>query len=107
MIMKLDTKDAFGSLFARLVLDVLSGKTSCDYTCDITVDEDFETVVHEFRVYFGLFKLVRTYESILRFFSYDGVTDYLKLKTGGLQGDRPHRIHGIFHCYSSPLGPNF
>jgi hypothetical protein len=35
------------------------------------------------------FNLGRTCESILRFFSYDGATNYLKLKTGGLQGDPP------------------
>jgi hypothetical protein len=28
-------------------------------------------------------------ESILRFYSYDGATNYLKCKTGGLQGKRP------------------
>ncbi len=46
-------------------------------------------MVHEFRTYFGFFKLGHTCESILRFFSYDGVTNYLKLKTGGLQDDPP------------------
>ena len=50
MIMKLDISNAFGSLCARLVLDVLSGKDSRDYGCGITVDEAFETVVHELRV---------------------------------------------------------
>ncbi len=35
VIMKLDTKNAFGSLDARLVLDVLSGKASRDYECGI------------------------------------------------------------------------
>jgi hypothetical protein len=51
--MKLDTKNVFDSLCARLVLDVLSGKASRDYGCAIKVDEDFETVVHELRTYFG------------------------------------------------------
>ena len=46
-------------------------------------------MVHELRTYFGFFKLARTCESILRFYSYDGATNYLKLKTGGLQGDPP------------------
>ena len=89
VIMKFDVKNTFGSLCAILVLDVLSGKTSRDYACGIKVDEDFETAVHELRAYFGFFKLARTCESILRFYSYDGVTNYLKLKTGGLQGDPP------------------
>jgi hypothetical protein len=88
-IMKLDTKNTFGSLDARLVLDVLSGKTSRDYECGIKLGEDFETVVHELRAYFGFFKLGRTCESILHLFSYDGTTNYLKLKTGRLQGDPP------------------
>ena len=89
VIMKLDISNAFGSLCARLVLDVLSGKASRDYACGIKVDEDFETAVHELRAYFGFFKLARTCESILRFYSYDGATNYMKCKTGGLQGDPP------------------
>jgi hypothetical protein len=56
--MQLDIKEAFGSLCARLVLDVLSGKASRDYSCGIKVDEAFETAVHELRAYFGFFKLV-------------------------------------------------
>ena len=35
VIVKLDISNAFGSLCARLVLDVLSGKVSRDYRCDI------------------------------------------------------------------------
>ena len=70
-------------------MDVLSDKTLRDYEYDIKLGEDFETSVHELRTYFGFFKLGRTCESILRFFSYDGATNYLKLKTGGLQGDPP------------------
>jgi hypothetical protein len=89
VIMKLDTKNEFGSLDARLVLDVLSGKASRDYECGIKSGEDFETAVHELRAYFGFFKLARTCESTLRFFSYDGATNYLKLRTGALQGDPP------------------
>ena len=89
LIIKLDISKAFGSLCARLVLVVLSGKVSRDYECRIKVDEDFETTVHELRTYFGFFNLVRTCESILRFYSYDGATNYLKCKTGGLQGDPP------------------
>jgi hypothetical protein len=62
VFMKLDIKNAFGSLCARLVLDVLSGKTSRDYSCVIKVDETFEREVHELRVYFGFFKLARACE---------------------------------------------
>jgi hypothetical protein len=75
VIMKLDTKNVFGSLDARLVLDVLSGKTSRDYKSGIKSGEDFETAVHELRVYFGFFTLAHTCESTLRFFSYDGDTN--------------------------------
>ncbi len=51
VINKLDISNAFGSLCARLVLDVLSGKASRDYECGIKVDEDFETAVHELSVF--------------------------------------------------------
>jgi hypothetical protein len=50
LIMKVDTKNVFGSLVIRLVLDVLSGKASRDYECGIKLGEDFETTVHELRV---------------------------------------------------------
>jgi hypothetical protein len=75
VIIKLDLSNAVGSLCARLVLDVLSGKASRDYACGIKVDEDFETAVHELRAYFGFFKLARTCESILRFYSYNRATN--------------------------------
>ena len=42
VIVKLDISNAFGSLCARLVLDVLSGKASRDYDCGIKIDEEFE-----------------------------------------------------------------
>ena len=67
VIMNLDISNSFGSLCARLVLDVRSGKVSRDYASGIKVDEDFETAVHELRTYFGFFKLVHTCESILCF----------------------------------------
>ncbi len=91
VIMKLDTKNEFGSLDARLVLDVLSGKASRDYECGIKSGEDFETAVHELRAYFRFFKMARTCESTLRFFSYDGATNYLKLRTGGLDYKATHQ----------------
>ena len=78
VIMQLDIKNAFGSLCARLVLDVLSDNASRDYSCGIKIDEDFETAVHELRSYFGFFKLARACEYVLRFYSYDGATNYLK-----------------------------
>jgi hypothetical protein len=59
VFMQLDIKNAFGSLCARLVLDVLSGKASRDYSCGIKVDEAFETTVHELRAYFGFSQLAR------------------------------------------------
>jgi hypothetical protein len=68
-------------------MDVLSGKVSRNYACGIKIDEEFETTVYELRAYFGFFKLTRACESVLCFYSYDGTTNYLKLKTGGLQGD--------------------
>ena len=69
VIMKLDTKNVFGSLCARLVLDVLSDKDSSDYACGIKVDEDFETVVHELRAYFGFFQASTHLWNLSSFFS--------------------------------------
>jgi hypothetical protein len=93
----------FDSLFDRLVLDVLFGKDSRDYECGIKLDEDFETSVHELRVYFGVFKLAHTCESILCFYTYDGVTNYVKCKTGELQ-DESSGIHVFLSGHTSPLG---
>jgi hypothetical protein len=47
VIINLDISIVFGTLCARLVLDVLSGKASRDYACGINADADFETAVHE------------------------------------------------------------
>jgi hypothetical protein len=80
VIVKLDISNTFGSLYARLVLDVLSDKPSRDYACGIKVDEDFETDVHELRSYFDFFKFARPCETD---------TNHVKCKTGGLQGDPP------------------
>ena len=46
VIVKLDISNTFGSLYARLVLDVLSDNPSRDYTCGIIIDEVFETTVY-------------------------------------------------------------
>ncbi len=102
VIVKVDISNAFGSLCARLVLDVLSGKASRDYDCGNEIDEEFETVVHELKAYFGFFKLARTCETILRYYSCDGATNYVKYKTGGLQGDPPESMifcHVTLHLW--------
>ena len=103
VIVKLDISNVFGSLCARLVLDVLSGKASRDDAlgCVIKVDEEFETSVYELRVYFGFFKLTLTCETILRFYSYDGTTNYVKCKTGGVQVDPPEFM--VFCLASLPF----
>jgi hypothetical protein len=85
VIINLDTSNTFGTLCTRLVLDHLSGKDSRDYACGNT-DADFETSVHELKSYFGFFRLQHTCETILRFYSYDGTTNYVRCRTGGLQG---------------------
>ncbi len=106
VFMQFDIKNDFGSLCTRLVLDVMSVKTSRDYSCGIKVDEDFETTVHELRKYFGFFKLPHTCASVLRFYSYDGTTNYLKLITGGLQGDYPEFMvfcHVTLHLWGHLL----
>jgi hypothetical protein len=88
-IINLDITNVFDTLRTRLVLDVLGDKDSRDYTCVINVDEDFETVVYEVWSHCVFFKLARACETIFRFYSYDGVTDYGKYRTWGIQGDCP------------------
>jgi hypothetical protein len=87
IIINLDISNAFGTLCDRLVLDHLSDKVDRDYVCVINTDADFETTVHELKSYFGFFRLQRTSETILRFYSYDGGTNYVRCRTCGLQGD--------------------
>jgi hypothetical protein len=102
VIVKLDISNDFRSLCVRLVLNVLSGKTSRDYACGIKVDEEFETVVLELRTYFGVFNLALTCETTLSYYSYDGATNYVKCKTGGLQGDPPEYMmfcHVTLHLW--------
>ena len=89
VMINLDISNAFGTLFSRLVLDHLSGKASRVYACGINADADFETAVHGLKAYFVFFRLQRTCETILRFYSYDGATNYVRCRTGGLQGDCP------------------
>ncbi len=88
VIINLDISNAF-TLCARLVLDALSGKSFRDYACGINADADFETVVHDLKAYFVFFRLQPTCETILGFDSYDGATNYVRCRTGGLQGDCP------------------
>jgi hypothetical protein len=57
-------------------------KTSRDYECGINVDDDFETTVYELKAYFGFFRIQHTCETILRFYSYDGTTNYVRYRTG-------------------------
>ena len=83
VIVNLDISNAFGTLSGRLVLDVLAGKASHDYPCGINVDAEFETTVHELKSYFGFLRLQRTCETILRFYSYDGNTNYVKYTEQG------------------------
>jgi hypothetical protein len=87
VIINLDISNVFGTLCAQLVLDHLSGKAYRDYACGINADADFETAVHELKAYFGFFRLQRTCETILRFYSYDGATNHVRCRTGGLLGD--------------------
>jgi hypothetical protein len=89
VIIDLDISNVFGTLPTRLVLDHLSVKDSRDCVCWINTDSDFETVVHELKASFGFFRLQSTCETILRFYSYDGSTNYVRCRTGGLQGDYP------------------
>jgi hypothetical protein len=107
VIINLDISNAFGTLCARLVLDFLSGKASRDYACGINADADFETAVHELKAYFGVCRLQRTCEAILRLYSYNGATNHIRCRTGGLQEDCPEfMVFCIVSMYSS-LGSCF
>ena len=75
VVINLDISNTFGTLCDRLVLDVLAGKASRNYACGINADADFETAVYELKAYFGFFRLQRTCETILRFYSYNGSTN--------------------------------
>ena len=69
VIINLDISNVFGTLYTRLVLDVLTDKSSHDYECVINLGVDFETTIHELKAYFGFFRLQRhvTCETIIRF----------------------------------------
>ena len=90
-----------GAFCGRLVFDALAGKASRDYACGIKTGDDFETAIHELRSYFGFFRLQRTFETILRFFSYDGATNYIKCRTGGYRGECPEMM--VFCKSTLPL----
>ena len=51
VIINLDISNTFGTLYSRLVLDVLTVESSHDYTCtcDINTDDDFDTSVYELK----------------------------------------------------------
>jgi hypothetical protein len=104
VIMKLDVKNACGSLYARLVLDVFAGKASSDYECGIKIDEDFETAVYELRAYFGFFKLARACEYILRFFSYYIMG--LRITSSSKLEDYRATPQNSWSFVQLPLGPN-
>jgi hypothetical protein len=87
VIVKLDISNAFNALCRQLILDVLGGKTSCDYACGLKEGGNTETVYGELRNMFEYFRTMRTTKSHLRYFAYCGNVLDARGKTGGQQGD--------------------
>ncbi len=65
-------------------------------------------IVYELKAYFGFFRLQRTCETIPRFYTYDGTTNYVRCRTGTFQTSRKfQRAYGFLSRYPPSLGPHF
>jgi hypothetical protein len=86
VIIKIDVVNAFNSTDRGLTLDVLSGHTSRDYDCDLKIGDVIPTCDNLSNL-FDYFKTIRTCETKLSYFDWDGQVHITKGKTGGQQGD--------------------
>ncbi len=86
VIIEIDVTNAFNSTDRGLTLDVLSGHASRDYACDLKTGDVIHTCDNLFTL-FGYFQVIRTCESKLRYFDWDGQVHIVKGQTGGQQGD--------------------
>jgi len=86
VIIKIDVSNAFNTTDRALTLDVISGRASRDYACGIKEGDVIDTV-DSLTNLFGYFKAMRTCQSKLRYFDWDGQVHLAKGKTGGQQGD--------------------
>jgi hypothetical protein len=86
VIIKIDVSNALNTADRALTLDMINGRDSRDYACDIKegdVIPTFKTLSN----LFGYLKTMRTCHSKLRYFDWDGQVHLEKGKTGGQQGD--------------------
>ncbi len=85
-MIKIDVGNVFNSTDRDLTLDVLSGHASRDYVCGLEIGDVIPTCDNLSNL-FGYFKTIRTCESKIRYFDWDGQVHIAKDKTGGQQGD--------------------
>jgi hypothetical protein len=86
VIIQIDVTNVFNSANRGLTLDVLNGRVSRDYTCDLKKGDVIPTCDNLSNL-FGYFKAMWTCETKLRYFDWDGQVHIAKGKTGGQQGD--------------------
>ena len=86
MIIKIDISNSFNSACRVVTLDVLSGRVSCDYACDLKKGDVIPTYENLSNL-FGYFKVMYTCHTILRYFDWNGQVHLVKDKTDGQHGD--------------------
>ena len=82
MIIKIDISNAFNSTCRALTLDIISGRASRDYACDIKKGETIATR-ETLSNMSGYFKDMCPCRTKLRYFDWDGQVQFVKDKTGG------------------------
>jgi hypothetical protein len=86
VIIKIDVSNVFNTTDRSLTLDMISGRASRDYASDMKQGDVIGTV-DSLTNLFVYFKAMRTCNSKLRYFDWDGQVHLAKGKTGGQQGD--------------------
>ena len=81
VIIQIHISNAFNSTCRALTLDVLSGRASRDYACDLKRGDAIPTCEHLSNL-FGYFKAMRTCHAKLRYFDWHGQVHLAKGKTG-------------------------
>jgi hypothetical protein len=71
MMIKIDISNAFNSTCCALTLDIISGRASRDYHCDIKKGDTIATR-ETLSNMFGYFKAMRACHAKLRYFDWDG-----------------------------------
>jgi hypothetical protein len=86
VIIKIDVSNVFNTTERVFTLDMISGRVSRDYGCGFKRDDVIPTV-DTLTNLFTYFKTIRTCNSKLRYFDWDGQVHLVKGKTGGQEGD--------------------